>query len=51
MALADLDVIGMPRHRAFHDLAVHTGIGAKFVPFSPVFEIEKVAEELKCRSY
>ena len=47
MALADLEVIAMPRNRSLHDLPVHAGIAAKLVLFRPFFKVEQIAEELE----
>ena len=47
MAVADLEVIAVPRDRTLDDLPVHASIAAELVALCPLFKVEQVAEELK----
>ena len=47
MALADLEVITVPRNRSLYDLPVHASIAAQLVTFCPFLKIEQVTEELE----
>ena len=47
MALADSNMVLVPGHGTLHDLPVDARITAELVVFSPVFQIEEVAEELE----